>query len=55
MTNVKVKQQDGYYWLYDTDCFENISETYFTALYWKKINAIEGARKRPWHNVVHST
>jgi 3-deoxy-D-manno-octulosonic acid kinase len=42
MSNVKVKQQDCHYWKYDIDCFENISETYFTAQYWQNINAIEG-------------
>jgi len=42
MTNVKVKQQDCHYWKYDIDCFEHISEAYFTAQYWQNINAIEG-------------
>jgi 3-deoxy-D-manno-octulosonic acid kinase len=59
MANVKVKQQGCHYWKYDLDCFENISETYFTAHYWQNINAIEGqenGRGTTWfmqHNNNH--
>ena len=42
MTTILTKQQAPYFWQFDQDCFEDISEVYFTAKYWQTHDAVLG-------------
>lgn len=42
MTQILTKQDQPYYWQFDQDCFDDISEQYFTADYWQANNAVIG-------------
>lgn len=42
MTHILIKQDLPYYWQFDQNCFDNISEQYFRADYWQENNAVIG-------------
>ncbi|KZY82399.1 hypothetical protein A3740_24290, partial [Oleiphilus sp. HI0068] len=42
MPNIESSQNGQHYWLYDSECFSDISSELFESGYWKKLNAVNG-------------
>ena len=42
MTQILTKQDQPYFWQFDQNCFDDISEKYFTAEYWQANNSVIG-------------